>query len=320
MRGFWQGAALGLAGLALACGGDSGKQAEGGQAAEQLSGTIDVDGSSTVYPITEAMAEEFGKSQGGNVRVTVGVSGTGGGFKRFCAGETQISDASRPIKDAEQEQCAAAGVEYLDLLVGIDGLAVVVNPQNTAVQCLKVEELKRLWEPGSKVNTWAQVRAGLPDEPIKLYGPGTASGTFDYFTEAIVGKEDASRGDYSASEDDNVLVQGVAGDRNALGYFGFAYYQENKDKLKAIEIDGGTGCVAPTPETVASGTYQPLSRPLFIYVNREALKRPEVMEFVRFYIEMAPELVPQVGYVARPAADYQQDLQKLGPSQGDQPR
>jgi len=311
MTRFWQATALVLAcTAAAACGGDAGEQGSDA-AAGQLSGTIEADGSSTVYPITEAMAEEFGRSTGGSVRVTVGMSGTGGGFKRFCTGETQLSNASRPIKEEEKQQCAAAGVEYLELPVAIDGLAVVVNPENSAVQCLTVEELRRLWEPGSTVNTWAQVRSGLPNEPIKLYGPGTNSGTFDYFTEAINGKEDASRGDYSASEDDNVLVQGVAGDRNALGYFGYAYYAENQDKLKAVQVDGGAGCVAPTPETVASGQYAPLSRPLFIYVNRGALARPEVASFIRFYIENAAELVPAVGYVARPAADYQQDIQAL---------
>ena len=316
MKRFWQATALVLVCSAGACAGDAGEQGAG----DEVSGTIDVDGSSTVYPITEAMAEEFGRSTGGKVRVTVGMSGTGGGFKRFCTGETQLSNASRPIKEEEKAQCAAAGVEYLELPVAIDGLAVVVNPQNTAVTCLTVDELKRLWEPGSTVNTWAQLRPGLPNEPIKLYGPGTNSGTFDYFTEVVVGKADASRGDYSASEDDNVLVQGVAGDRNALGYFGYAYYQENRDKLKAVQVDGGAGCVAPSPETVIGGQYQPLSRPLFIYVNRGALTRPEVTAFLRFYIDKAPELVPAVGYVARPAADYQQGLQQLEQGAGGQPQ
>ena len=295
--------------LLAACGGGD---ADGESAAVQgLSGTIGVDGSSTVYPITEAMAEEFGRETGSSVRVTVGMSGTGGGFKRFCAGETEISNASRPIKDEEKQLCAGNGVEFLELPVAIDGLAVVVHPQNEAVACLTVAELKKMWEPGSQVSTWADVRAGLPAETIKLYGPGTNSGTFDYFTEAVMGEEDASRGDYSASEDDNVLVQGVAGDRSALGYFGYAYFQENQDKLKAVAIDGGSGCVAPTAETVASGQYAPLSRPLFLYVNRSALARPEVAAFLRFYIEHAAELVPAVGYVPRPAADYQSDLQAL---------
>lgn len=303
--------------LISACGGgdaaEEGQPAEGGQ---QVSGTIEVDGSSTVFPITEAMAEEYGRSTDGGVRVTVGMSGTGGGFKRFCAGETQISNASRPIKQEEKDLCAQNNVEFIELPVAIDGLAVVVHPQNTAVECLTVAELKKMWEPGSTVKTWADVRAGLPADQIKLYGPGTNSGTFDYFTEAVMGKEDASRGDYSASEDDNVLVQGVAGDRAALGYFGYAYYQENRGKLKAVQVDGGSGCVAPTAETVASGQYKPLSRPLMIYVNKAALARPEVQGFVKFYIENAAELVPAVGYVARPAADYQADLQAITQAAG----
>ena len=276
-----------------------------------LSGTIEIDGSSTVYPISEAMAEEFGRETGGSVRVTVGFSGTGGGFKRFCAGETHISNASRPIKDGERELCAQNGVEFLELPVAIDGLAVAVNPQNTFAECLTVAELKKIWEPGSTVSSWAEVRQGFPDQPLKLYGAGTNSGTFDYFTEAIVGEEDASRGDYSASEDDNVLVQGVVGDPGSLGYFGYAYYIENEGQMKAVAIDGGSGCVAPTPETITSGQYAPLSRPLFIYVSRKALQRPEVAAFVRFYIEHATELVPEVGYVARPAGDYQNALQAV---------
>jgi phosphate transport system substrate-binding protein len=281
--------------------------------ASALSGTIEADGSSTVYPITEAMAEEFGRESGGNVRVTVGFSGTGGGFKRFCAGETEISNASRPIKDSERELCAQNGVEFLELPVAIDGLAVVVNPENTFAECLTVAELKKVWEPGSTVSNWSQVRSGFPSQQLKLYGAGTNSGTFDYFTEAIVGEEDASRGDYSASEDDNVLVQGVVGDAGALGYFGYAYYIENQGRVKALAVDGGNGCVAPTPETITSGQYAPLSRPLFIYVDRAELQRPEVAAFLRFYLEHAAELVPEVGYVARPAADYQNALQQLTP-------
>ena len=300
--------------VVAACAPDAGEQSDERYAG--LQGTIEVDGSSTVYPITEAMAEEFGRAAGGNVRVTVGMSGTGGGFKRFCAGETQLSNASRAIKAAEKEQCAAAGVEYLELPVAIDGLAVVVHPENTAVTCLTTAELKQLWQPGSTVQRWSQLRAGLPDEQIKLYGPGTNSGTFDYFTEAINGKEDESRGDYSASEDDNVLVQGVAGDRYALGYFGYAYYTENQTRVKAVQVDSGEGCVAPTPETVASGAYKPLSRPLFVYVNKAALQQPEVAAFVRFYIENAAELVPAVGYVARTAAEYQADLDAIAQATG----
>lgn len=280
----------------------------------EMSGSIEIDGSSTVYPVSQAVAEEFMIESGGDVRVTVGVSGTGGGFRRFCAGETEISNASRAIKDDERALCEQAGVDPLELQVAIDGLAVVVNPENTAVQCLTVEELRRIWEPGSTIEQWSEVREGLPAQPLRLYGPGTNSGTFDYFTEAIVGEEDASRSNYSASEDDNVLVQGVGGDVNALGYFGYAYYIENQDKLRAIGVDNGNGCVEPTPETVTSGQYAPLSRPLFIYVDRNELQRPEVAEFVRFYMEAAPELVTEVGYVPMDAASYQANLSQIQPS------
>ena len=280
----------------------------------ELSGSIEIDGSSTVYPVSQAVAEEFMIETGGDVRVTVGVSGTGGGFRRFCAGETEISNASRAIKDDERALCEQAGVDPLELQVAIDGLAVAVNPQNTMVQCLTVDELRRIWEPGSTVQQWSEVREGLPAQPLRLYGPGTNSGTFDYFTEAIVGEEDASRPDYSASEDDNVLVQGVGGDVNALGYFGYAYYIENQDKLRAIGVDNGSGCVEPTPETVTSGQYAPLSRPLFIYVNRADLQRPEVAEFVRFYMETASELVTEVGYVPMDAASYQANISQIQPS------
>lgn len=299
-----------VVGLA-ACGGGDQQAGEGA-----LSGTVSSDGSSTVYPVTAAMAEEFGISTGGNVRVTVGQSGTGGGMRRFCAGEIDVANASRPMKDSEKQECAANGVEFIELSVAYDGLSIVVNPANTTVTCLTVEELKRLWEPGSQVNTWAQLRPGLPNEPIKLYGPGTASGTFDYFTEAVVGKEDASRPDYTQSEDDNVLVQGVAGDRNSLGYFGYAYYAENQDKLKLVQVDGGAGCVTPSPETIKSGEYKPLSRPLLIYVSRASLARPEVQGFLKFYNENADELVPQVGYVPMDAAAYQQNISKLGTGTG----
>jgi phosphate transport system substrate-binding protein len=294
---------------AAACGGERG-------AGGDLSGSIEMDGSSTVYPISQAVAEEFGTATGGNVRVTVGFSGTGGGFRRFCAGETEISNASRAIKDDERQACAQAGVDPLELQVGIDGLAVVVNPQNTMVQCLTVEELRKVWEPGSTVQRWSEVREGLPAQPLRLYGPGTNSGTFDYFTEAIMGEEDASRPDYSASEDDNVLVQGVAGDVNALGYFGYAYYIENEDKLRAIGVDNGSGCIEPTPETVTGGQYAPLSRPLFIYVNRGELDRPEVDVFVRFYMENAVELVTEVGYVPMDAAHYQTNLSEIPSASG----
>lgn len=280
--------------LLAACGGDAGRESVEGD----LSGSITIDGSSTVYPITEAVAEEFMAETGGAVRVTVGVSGTGGGFKRFCSGETAISNASRPIKDSEREQCEAAGVDPIELTIAHDGLSVIAHPDNTFVDCLTVQELNAIWRPGSTVRRWSQVRAGFPDEEIKLYGPGTDSGTFDYFTEVINGESGASRSDYTASEDDNTLVQGVAGDRTSLGYFGFAYYVENADNLKLLAVDGGTGCVRPTPETIRSNEYSPLSRPVFIYVARSALERAEVRAFVDFYLEHGAELSAAVGYVA----------------------
>jgi phosphate transport system substrate-binding protein len=285
-----------------------------GSPTSRMAGSIEIDGSSTVYPITEAVAEEFGAATGGSVRVMVGFSGTGGGFKRFCTGETQISNASRHIKDSERELCEANGIEYLELPVAIDGLAVVAHPQNAAAECLTVEELRRIWEPGSRIDNWSQVRAGFPGAPLKLYGPGTNSGTFDYFTEAIMGQERAIRPDFTASEDDNVLVKGVEGDRAALGYFGYAYYAENASRLRAVAVDNGNGCVLPTPETVRGGQYAPLSRPLFIYVSRTALERPEVAEFVRFYMEQAPLLVPEVGYVPADAAVYARNLSQIGRS------
>jgi phosphate transport system substrate-binding protein len=276
--------------------------------------SIEIDGSSTVYPVTEAIAEEYSAHTGGAVRVMVGFSGTGGGFKRFCTGETQISNASRHIKDSEAELCEQNGIEYLELPVAIDGLAVVAHPQNAAAECLTVEELRRIWEPGSRIDNWSQVRAGFPDAPLKLYGPGTNSGTFDYFTEAIMGQERAIRPDFTASEDDNVLVQGVEGDHAALGYFGYAYYAENAGRLRVVAVDNGDGCVLPTAETVRGGQYTPLSRPLFIYVSRAALERPEVAEFVRFYMEQAPLLVPEVGYVPADAAVYARNLSQIGRS------
>jgi phosphate transport system substrate-binding protein len=300
--------------LAVAACGDRSAEGTGGEPASELAnltGTIEMDGSSTVFPISEAVAEEFGRETGGKVQVTAAMSGTGGGFKRFCAGEIPISNASRPIKDSEKTLCQQNGVDPVELQVAIDGLAVVVHPENSAVQCLTVAELKKLWEPGSKIARWSEVRAGLPNQPIKLYGPGTNSGTFDYFTEAVVGEAGASRGDYTASEDDNVLVQGVRGDRNALGYFGYAYYTENQGQLKAIGVDNGAGCVQPSPETVKSGQYAPLSRPLFIYVSRAALQRPEVAAFARYYLEKSPTLVPEVGYVPLEAAKYQEVMNQL---------
>ncbi|MGQ9833378.1 MAG: PstS family phosphate ABC transporter substrate-binding protein [Candidatus Villigracilaceae bacterium] len=266
-----------------------------------VEGTILVDGSSTVAPITAAVAEEF-QAEFPEVRVPVGISGTGGGFKKFCAGETDISDASRPIKPSEVELCAQNGIEYVELPVAFDGLAVMVNPQNDFVSCLTKDELKKIWSPEAEgvITKWNQVRAGFPDQPLALYGPGTDSGTYDYFTEAIVGKEGSSRGDFLPSEDDNVLVQGIAGDVNALGFFGLAYYEENKDKLKLVAIDnnGDGNCVLPSTETVAKGTYQPLSRPLFIYVNRKRIdQKDEISAFVAFYLKNAGRLSAEVGYI-----------------------
>jgi phosphate transport system substrate-binding protein len=271
--------------------------------AQTFKGKIEIDGSSTVFPITEAVAEEFQEANPG-VHITVGISGTGGGFKRFVAGETALQNASRPIKDKEHADSKAGGITYVELQVAFDGLTVVVNKKNTWADKLTVAELKMIWEPGSKVRNWSDVRSGWPAKPIKLYGPGTDSGTFDYFTEAINGKSKESRSDYTASEDDNVLVNGVSGDQYALGYFGLAYYEENKDKLRAVPIDGGKGPVAPSVETVKNGKYAPLSRPLFIYVSSKAMARPEVDAFVKFYLKNAGRLTKEVGYIPLPAEAY----------------
>lgn len=269
---------------------------------------IQVDGSSTVFPITEAMAEEF-MAQNNGSRVTVGVSGTGGGFKKFCAGETDISNASRPIKDSEKQACEAAGIEYIEVPVAYDALTVVINPANTWARNMTVEQLKKLWEPAaeSTITRWNQIDPSWPNQPIALYGPGTDSGTFDYFTAEIVGEEDSSRADYTASEDDNILVLGVERDRHALGYFGMSYYLENQDKLNAVSING----VYPTPENVLSGSYKPLSRPLYIYVSKASLDRPEVRSFVQFYLENAAEIVPDVDYVPLPSSEYTESLAQL---------
>jgi phosphate transport system substrate-binding protein len=264
--------------------------------------TVTVDGSSTVFPITEAAAEDFQKAQRGKVRVTVGVSGTGGGFKKFCRGETDISGASRPILQKEIDACKAAGIRYVELPVAYDALTVVVHPQNSWAKNLTVAELKKMWEPGAqgKVNNWNQVRNGFPNAPLKLFGPGANSGTFDYFTEAVVGKSKASRGDFTASEDDNVLVQGVSRNKNALGYFGYAYYAENKNKLKAVPING----VLPSEATVKNGSYNPLSRPIFIYVSSKSIDKPEVKQFVQFYLQNAAKFSQEVKYIALPASAY----------------
>ncbi|NQW17002.1 MAG: PstS family phosphate ABC transporter substrate-binding protein [Chloroflexi bacterium] len=292
--------------IVLACGGGEGGTGSDG-AGSGLSGTIDVDGSSTVFPITQAVAEEFRKVHS-KVQIPVGISGTGGGFKRFVTGETDISDASRAIKDSEAETAVSNGIEYIELKVAFDGLSIVVNPDNDFAQCLTVDELARIWEPGSSVDNWSEVRGGFPDRDLRLYGPDTDSGTFDYFTAEVVGEEDASRADYTASADDNVLVQGVGGDRNSLGYFGYAYAKENPDKIKIVGVDSGNGCVSPTVVTINDGSYSPLSRPLYIYVNKAALEREEVTEFLKFYLANAATLSAEVGYVGLPDAEYAQGL------------
>ncbi len=275
---------------------------------------VKIDGSSTVYPVTEAVAEEFQKANKG-LKVTVGVSGTGGGFKKFCRAETDIANASRPISASEMADCKAAGVEYFELPVAFDALTVVINPRNTWLKQATVAELKKMWEPAAqgKVMRWNQINPTWPDQPMKLFGAGSDSGTFDYFTEAIVGKAKSSRGDFTASEDDNVLVQGVAGDVNALGYFGFAYYAENTGKLKALPIveKEGKPAVAPSPETVISGTYQPLARPIFIYLNAKSLAKPEVKKFIDFYMANGAKMAKEVKYVPLPAAIYTGNLKHI---------
>jgi len=270
----------------------------------QMTGVVSLDGSSTVYPISEAVAEEF-LAEAPEVRVTVGVSGTGGGFQKFIAGEIDINDASRPIKDSEAEAAKAAGIEYLEIPVAYDGLSIVVNPGNTWVDHLTVAELQMIWQPGSTVDSWDDIRPEWPAETIRLYGPGTDSGTFDYFTEAVNGEAGVSRPDYTASEDDNVLVQGISGDVHALGFFGYAYFLANQSILKLVPIDGGAGPVLPNDQTIQDGTYSPLSRPIFIYVNKAGATKPQVRRFVDFYLEMAPQLVHEVGYIALPAANYE---------------
>ena len=264
-----------------------------------LTGSVSVDGSSTVFPVTEAVAEEFGKVEP-KVRVTVGISGTGGGFKKFCSGEIDINDASRHIKDKEIKVAKENGVEYIEIPVAYDGLSVVVNKKNDFIDYLTVDELNAIWKYGSTMKTWSDVRPNWPNQEIKLYGPGTDSGTFDYFKEAIIGKKNNIRSDFTKSEDDNVLVTGVAGSKYALGFFGYAYYAENKSKLKVVPIDGGNGAVSPTSKTINDGSYSPLSRPIFIYVNPEAAKRPEVDAFVTFYLDNAASLAGEVGYVGMP--------------------
>ncbi|MGB1746612.1 MAG: PstS family phosphate ABC transporter substrate-binding protein [Pseudohongiellaceae bacterium] len=284
----------------------------GQEAVDELRGTVSLDGSSTVYPISEAIAEEF-LSVAPRVRVTVGVSGTGGGFKKFLSREIDINDASRTIKNSEVEEARANGIDYLEIPVAFDGLSVVVNPNNTWVDYLTVDELRMIWQPGSMVDSWDDIRPNWPQLPIRLYGPGTDSGTFDYFTEAVNGESGASRPDYTASEDDNVLVQGISGDENALGFFGYAYYIENQDNLKIVPIDEGNGPVAPTAQSINDGTYSPLSRPIFVYLNTDSLARPEVRSFVDFYIDNAAGIANEVGYIELPEEMYQASRDALRP-------
>lgn len=301
---------VGVMALSLAACGGGNTESEGEAPDTTLTGTIAIDGSSTVFPITEAIAEEFNGTYP-EVRVPIGVSGTGGGFKKFIAGETDISNASRPIKDEEAQAAAAAGIEYIEMTIAYDGLSLLVNPANDWVESLTVEELKMMWSPDSTVKTWSDIRSEWPNEEIKFYAPGTDSGTFDYFTEEINGESGAIRPDFTASEDDNVLVQGIAGDKNAIGFFGYAYYEENQDKLKLVAIDNGSGPVTPDFDTIQDGSYSPLSRPIFIYINKAALDKPEVVEFVTFYNTVAEEIIPEVGYVALPSADYLANLELL---------
>ena len=303
--------------LLSSCGGDSKQGAQESSEAGDLTGTIQIDGSSTVYPVTEAVAEEF-RTEMPDVKVTVGVSGTGGGFKKFVRGEIDINNASRAIKEEEASQAKEQNITYEQLSITYDGLTVVVHPENNWVKDITVAELKKIWEPEAqnKIKTWNQVRPEWPNKEIHLYGAGVESGTYDYFTEAIVGKSHSSRGDYTASEDDNVLVQGVSTDPNSLGFFGFAYYQENKDKLKAVPVnDGddsnGKGAILPSVETVKDGTYAPLSRPLFLYVNSKAVARPEVVAFLNFYLDNAATLSQEVGYIPLTDAEYKQQKEKF---------
>lgn len=276
--------------------------------AEQL---IKIDGSSTVFPISDAVADQFQKEH--KIKVTVGLSGTGGGFKKFVKGETDISDASRPILTQEMEECTKNGIEYIELPVAFDALTVVVNPKNAWVTSLTVADLKKIWEPAAQgaVMNWNQVRPEWPDANLKLLGPSADNGTFDYFTEAIVGKAKSSRVDYTNSADVNVLVEGISTDKNALGFFGYAYYIENKDKLKAIPIDGGKGPVGPSEEAVLKGTYSPLSRPIFIYVNKKSLEKPEVKQFVEYYLKHAAKVVKEVKYFPLPDSAYASCLTRL---------
>ena len=309
---FWGLAPIALGFALTGCGGNSEGGTTSGPATSnaasntstaKLAGAIKIDGSSTVGPITEIMAEDFQGANAG-VNITGGISGTGGGLKKFAAGELDIANASRPMKSKEMAAAKAKGVEFIELPVAYDGLSIVVNPKNTWATSLTTAELKNIWVAGSKINNWSQVRKGFPNKPLKLYGPGTASGTFDYFVEEILGKEGKCRADYTASEDDNTLVEGVSKDAGALGYFGYAYYEQNKSKLKDLAVDNGKGAVLPSKETVMNGTYAPLSRPLFIYVSTKSAARPEVKAFIDFYLANAGAKVSEVGYIPLPAGVY----------------
>jgi phosphate transport system substrate-binding protein len=303
-------ALLTIAFLLAGCGSDRDEPAGddgGATATSDLTGRIQADGSSTVGPYTTAAAERF-RRENPDVRITVGVSGTGGGFERFCAGETDLSNASRAIEDDEKQACAAKGIEYVEFHIANDALTIVVNPENDWADCLTVAELKRVWNTGSKVDNWSQVRSGFPDVSLRLFGAGTDSGTFDYFTAAINGEEGASRSDYSATEDDNVTVEGVAGNKGGMGYFGLSYYEQNKERLKALAIDGGGGCVEPNVETAQSGDYKPLSRPLYIYAKKTSFERPEVAAFIKFILDNETEIAQAAQFV--PLTDEQLEKAK----------
>jgi phosphate transport system substrate-binding protein len=315
-RGWLLGLTLAIAMVAAACGGDDDAGGGGTGEGTNLSGSIVIDGSSTVAPISEAISEEFRKEQSG-VQVTVGTSGTGGGFTKFCAGETDIQDASRPISDEEKAACETKGIKYQEFRVGLDGLAVVSSAQNQFVTQLNFDQLAEIWKEGG-AKTWNQVDSKFPNEKLAIFAPDTESGTYDFFTEEVLGNPDEGapkpRSDYTASSDDNTLVQGIEGEATSWGYFGFAYYQNNKEGLKDIAIskEAGGPFVTPSAETIESGEY-PLSRPLFIYVKEDSLKKPEVGQYVKFYLEQTPQIIADVGYVPAPSEDYTQGLAKLQP-------
>ncbi|MEN3323559.1 PstS family phosphate ABC transporter substrate-binding protein [Mariniflexile soesokkakense] len=299
---------IALASLSIACGNKKSNNQDGETV--ELTGSISIDGSGTVFPVSEAVAEEFLAEQP-RVKVTVGESGTGGGFKKFGAGVIDICDASREIKDKEIELCKENGIEYVQLTVALDGITIVINKDNTWAKSITTEELKKLWEPNSQITKWNQIRNEWPNEEIHLYGPNTSHGTYDFFTEVIMGESGASRTDYNAVSDYNVAIQGIQNDKNALGYVGLSYYEENQDKLGVVGIDNGNGVVLPSIETVANNTYAPLSRSLFIFVSKKSAQKPEVKKFVEFYLDNAPELCKEVGYVPMPASGYDAEKEKF---------